>query len=82
MTTSAYQVGVIRDIVSETNDCSVFDATLDIIAAAKSMKDSQNSSISSTDGRGEDFTISTAMSLTYSIWHLYNKLVQDNAPSR
>lgn len=69
---SPYQVGVIRDAVSNDDSNNIFDASLDIVQAAKDIKESYNSP-SANDVRFEDLSISSASALSYAIWHVFNK---------
>lgn len=75
MKNSAYQIGIIKDVASKGEDTNVFDLILDIVDSARNIKESYNSP-ASVDVRFEDLSISTATSLSYAIWHEYNKVIQ------
>ncbi len=71
---SAYQIGIIRDYVNQSEN-SIYETVLDVIRSAKNIKESYNSP--SSDTRFEDLSVSSAVSLSYAIWHNYNKVIQE-----
>ncbi|MDJ0624826.1 MAG: hypothetical protein QNJ31_00475 [Candidatus Caenarcaniphilales bacterium] len=72
MKSTAYQIGVLRDVHGDSDDSNIFELTLDVIHWAKSIKESYNSS-SSLDVRFDELNISSAASLSYAIWHAYSR---------
>ena len=75
---SQHHIGLIRDLVSRDGGANIYEATLDTIVAAKSIKSNYNSP-TSVDVRFEDLSISTATALSYSYWHYLNNILNNNA---